>query len=141
MHTLTLQQANRIIATALQKARILNLAPLAVVVLDAAGQVKALQREDHATAFRIEIATAKAWGAVSMGMSSRRLGDVAAQRPNFMQALIGMAEGKIMPVPGGLLLRDTDGCILGAVGVSGDVSDQDECCALAGIEAAGLVAG
>lgn len=141
MHTLTLQQANRIITAALQKARILNLAPLAVVVLDAAGHIKALQREDNATAFRIDIATAKAWGAVSMGMSSRRLGDVAAQRPNFMNALINMADGKVMPVPGGLLLRDTDGCILGAVGVSGDVSDQDECCALAGIEAAGLVAG
>jgi uncharacterized protein GlcG (DUF336 family) len=141
MHTLTLQQANQIISTALRKARLLNLAPLAVVVLDASGQVKAMQREDQATAFRIEIATAKAWGAVSMGMSSRRLGDVAAQRPNFMHALIGIAEGKIMPVPGGLLLRDTDGCILGAVGVSGDVSDQDERCALAGIEAAGLVAG
>lgn len=141
MHTLTLQQANRIITAALQKARILNLAPLAVVVLDTAGQIKALQREDNATAFRIEIATAKAWGAVSMGMSSRRLGDVAAQRPLFMNALVSMADGKVMPVPGGLLLRDTDGCILGAVGVSGDVSDQDECCALAGIEAAGLVAG
>lgn len=141
MHTLTLQQANRIITAALQKARLLNLAPLAVVVLDTAGHIKALQREDNATAFRIEIATAKAWGAVSMGMSSRRLGDVAAQRPNFMNALINMADGKVMPVPGGLLLRDTDGCILGAVGVSGDVSDQDECCALAGIEAAGLVAG
>ncbi|MGR8934968.1 MAG: GlcG/HbpS family heme-binding protein [Gammaproteobacteria bacterium] len=141
MHTLTLQQANRIITAALQKARILNLAPLAVVVLDAAGQIKALQREDRATAFRIDIATAKAWGAVSMGMSSRRLGDVASQRPVFMNSLINMAEGKVMPVPGGLLLRDMDGCILGAVGVSGDVSDQDECCALAGIEAAGLVAG
>lgn len=141
MHTLTLQQANRIITAALQKARLLNLAPLAVVVLDTAGHIKALQREDNATAFRIDIATAKAWGAVSMGMSSRRLGDVAAQRPNFMNALINMADGKVMPVPGGLLLRDHDGCILGAVGVSGDVSDQDECCALAGIEAAGLVAG
>jgi uncharacterized protein GlcG (DUF336 family) len=141
MHTLTLQQANRIVATALQKARILNLAPLAVVVLDAAGQIKALQREDQATAFRIDIATAKAWGALAMGMSSRRLGDVAAQRPEFMAALLNVAQGKMMPVPGGLLLRDNDGCILGAVGVSGDVSDQDECCALAGIQAAELVAG
>jgi uncharacterized protein GlcG (DUF336 family) len=140
MTVLTLKQANLIINTATHIARELNLAPLTVVVLDTAGHVKAMQREDGASMIRQHIATAKAWGAVNMGVSSRSLAGVAAQRPDFMNALIDVAGGKIMPVPGGVLIRDADNNLLGAVGISGDVSDQDERCAIAGIEAVGFFA-
>jgi len=140
MTILTLKQANQIIQTALAKARELKLAPLTVVVLDVAGHLKAMQREDGASMVRQKIATAKAWGAVNMGVSSRSLAHVALQRPDFMNALIGVADGKIMPVPGGVLIRDADNNLIGAVGISGDVSDQDEQCAIAGIEAAGFIA-
>lgn len=138
---LTLTQANQIINTALNMARRLNLAPLTVVVLDNAGHLKALQREDGASMIRQKIATAKAWGAVNMGVSSRSLANVAIQRPDFMNALIDVAEGKIMPVPGGVLIRDAENNLIGAVGISGDISDQDEHCAIAGIESVGFFAG
>jgi uncharacterized protein GlcG (DUF336 family) len=141
MTPLTLEKANKIINTATQKARSLNMAPLTVVVLDASGHLKALQREDGATVIRQQIATAKAWGAVSMGISSRSLAAVAEHRPDFMNALITIAEGQIMPVPGGVLIRDKGNMIIGSVGISGDSSEQDERCAIAGIEAAGFVAG
>lgn len=141
MRLLTLEKANKIIQVTIQRARELNLAPLTVVVLDSAGHLKAMQREDGATMIRQEIATAKAWGAVNMGISSRSLALVAEQRRDFMNALIGLADGKIMPVPGGVLIRDVDNNIIGAVGISGDKSDQDERCAIIGIEAAGFVAG
>lgn len=114
--------------------------PLTVVVLDSSGHLKALQREDGASMIRQQIATAKAWGAVNMGVSSRGLETVAQQRPDFMNALITIADGKIMPVPGGVLIRDADNHLLGAVGISGDKSDQDERCAIAGIEAVGFFA-
>ncbi|NOT13077.1 MAG: heme-binding protein [Methylococcaceae bacterium] len=141
MTALTLKQANLIIQTAIYKARELDLAPLTVVVLDSAGHLKAMQREDGASMIRQKIATAKAFGAVNMGVSSRSLADVALQRPDFMNALIDVADGKIMPVAGGVLICDAENNLLGAVGVSGDVSDQDECCAIKGIEATGLIAG
>ena len=140
MTDLTLQQANQIINHAIHIARELNMNPLTVVVLDSAGHLKALQREDGASMIRQQIATAKAWGAVNMGVSSRGLETVAQQRPDFMNALIGIADGKIMPVPGGVLIRDADNNLLGAVGISGDKSDQDERCAIAGIEAVGFFA-
>jgi uncharacterized protein GlcG (DUF336 family) len=138
MNSLTLEKANIIINVALATARTLNLAPLTVVVLDDAGHLKAMQREDGSTMIRQQVATAKAWGSVSMGMSSRNLGDVAEQRPGFMNALINVADGKVMPVPGGILIRDHDNRIIGAVGISGDVSDEDERCAIAGVKAAGF---
>lgn len=141
MTAITLKQANKIIQTALVKARELNLAPLTVVVLDAAGHLKAMQREDGASMIRQKIATAKAFGAVNMGVSSRSLAGVALQRPDFMNALIDVSDGKIMPVPGGVLIRDQENKLVGAIGISGDVSDQDEYCAIAGIEAAGFFAG
>ena len=140
MTVLTLKQANLMINTAIHVARELNLAPLTVVVLDASGHVKAMQREDGASMIRQQIATAKAWGAVNMGVSSRSLAAVAEQRPDFMNALVGIADGKIMPVPGGVLIRDAENNLLGAVGISGDVSDQDERCAIAGIESVGFFA-
>ena len=141
MKSLTLEKANIIINAATNKARKLNMAPLTVVVLDEAGHLKAMQREDGATMIRQQIATAKAWGAVSMGISSRSLASVAEKRPDFMNALIGITGGNLMPVPGGVLIRDTKNNVLGAVGISGDSSDQDERCAIAGIEAVGFIAG
>lgn len=138
MSRLTLSKANQIIQIAIKTARGLKLAPLTVVVLDDAGHMKAMQREDGATMLRQQIASAKAWGAVNMGISSRALAAVAEQRPDFMNGLISVAEGKVMPVIGGVLIRDVDNVIIGAVGVSGDVSDQDELCAIAGIEVAGF---
>ncbi|MDP2177845.1 heme-binding protein [Methylicorpusculum sp.] len=138
MTSLTLEKANTIINVALATARTLNLAPLTVVVLDDGGHLKAMQREDGSTMIRQQVATAKAWGSVSMGMSSRSLADVAEQRPNFMNALVNIADGKVMPVPGGILIRDHNNRIIGAVGISGDVSDEDERCAIAGVKAAGF---
>ena len=140
MTLLTLEKANKIIETAIKKARALNLSPLTVVVLDEAGNLKALQREDGASVIRQQIATAKAWGAVNMGVSSRSLAAVATQRADFMNALINIADGKIMPAPGGVLIRDTENRLIGAVGISGDSSDQDERCAIAGIEGVGFFA-
>jgi uncharacterized protein GlcG (DUF336 family) len=140
MTLLTLDKANKIIENAISKARELGLSPLTVVVLDDAGHLKALQREDGASMIRQQIATAKAWGAVNMGVSSRSLAGVAVQRPDFMNALVNIADGKIMPAPGGVLIRDTDNHLIGAVGISGDSSEQDERCAIAGIEAVGFFA-
>ncbi len=141
MSVLTLKKANQIIHGSLTKARQLNLAPLTVVVLDENGFLKAMQREDGATMLKQDIAMAKAWGAVNMGMSSRSLAVMAEQRPAFMNALVDIADGKVMPAPGGVLIRDDDNHIIGAVGISGDVSDQDERSAVAGIKEAGLTAG
>ena len=141
MSSLTLSKANQIIQVAIETARKLKLAPVTVVVLDNAGHLKAMQREDGATMLRQQIATAKAWGAVNMGISSRALASVAQQRPDFMNALISASEGKVMPAIGGVLIRDDNNQIIGAVGVSGDVSDQDEVCAITGIESAGFKAG
>ncbi len=140
MNHLTLAKANQIIQVAIKSARSLKLAPLTVVVLDEAGHLKAMQREDGATRLRQDIAIAKAWGAVNMGISSRALATVAEQRPDFMSALISLSEGKVMPVVGGVLIKNQENTIIGAVGVSGDMSDQDELCAITGIEVAGFKA-
>ena len=140
MNRLTLAKANQIIQVAIKSARSLKLAPLTVVVLDEAGHLKAMQREDGATRLRQDIAIAKAWGAVNMGISSRALATVAEQRPDFMSALISLSEGKVMPVVGGVLIKNQENTIIGAVGVSGDMSDQDELCAITGIEVAGFKA-
>lgn len=141
MSLLTLKKANQIINGALSQARQLNLAPLTVVVLDENGLLKASQREDGAMALKHDVAMAKAWGAINMGMSSRSLAVVAEQRPAFMNALVNISGGKVMPVPGGILIRDEDNHIIGSIGISGDVSDQDERSAVAGVKSAGLIAG
>lgn len=138
MSSLGLTVANTIVEAALKRARELNTAPLAVAVLDETGQLKAYQREDQTSLLRTDIAVGKAWGALGLGRSSRVLGRVAEERPAFIQALSVMAGGKLVPVPGGVLIRAEDDTIIGAVGISGDTSDIDETCAVAGIEAAGL---
>ena len=138
MSSLGLTMANTIVKAALKRARELNTAPLAVAVLDETGQLKAYQREDQTSLLRTDIAVGKAWGALGLGRSSRVLGKVAEERPAFIQALSVMAGGRLVPVPGGVLIRAEDNTIIGAVGISGDTSDIDETCAVAGIEAAGL---
>ncbi|TCZ64016.1 GlcG/HbpS family heme-binding protein [Roseicella aquatilis] len=137
---LTLAEANGIIAAALAKGRELDLLPLTVVVLDAGGQVKAIQREDGASLLRPEVALGKAYGALALGLGGRELARRAQSMQGFMNALSDLAGGRAVPVPGGVLACGADGVIRGAVGISGDVSAQDEVCAVAGIEAAGLVA-
>jgi uncharacterized protein GlcG (DUF336 family) len=139
MHSLTLAQASTIVDAALRKGRELDLAPLTVVVLDAGGHPVALKREDRSGIMRVDIATAKAWGALGMGFGSRELFERSTKQPMFITALAAVSQGRMVPVPGGVLIRDGDD-IVGAVGISGDVSDKDEACAIAGIEAAGLKA-
>ena len=135
---LTLAQANAIVQAALAKGRELDLLPLTVAVLDAGGQVKAMQREDGSSLLRPEIATGKAFGALSLGLGGRELARRAQSMQGFMNALSDIAGGRAVPVPGGVLACDAEGVVLGAVGISGDVSAQDEVCAVAGIQAAGL---
>jgi uncharacterized protein GlcG (DUF336 family) len=137
---LTLQQANRIIEGALAKAREMKLKPLGVVVLDESGHLKAAQREDSASMFRIEIATGKAWGAVAMGASSRTLAARAKDNPNFFVTLAATAGGKFLPQTGAVLIRNASGELLGAAGASGGTGEEDEAACIAGIEHAGLVA-
>jgi uncharacterized protein GlcG (DUF336 family) len=136
---LTLAQASIIIDKALEKGRELAFKPLTVAVLDAGGQLKAMKREDGSSLLRPEIAGGKAWGALGMGFGGREFARRAAQNPAFLQALVAASGGRIIPVPGGVLIRDSSGEIQGAVGISGDTSDNDETCAVFGIRAAGLV--
>ena len=140
MTKLTLQQANRIIEGALAKAREMKLKPLGVVVLDESGHLKAAQREDAASMFRIEIATGKAWGAVAMGASSRTLAARAKDNPNFFVTLAATAGGKFLPQTGAVLIRNASGELLGAAGASGATGEEDEAVCIHGIEHAGLVA-
>lgn len=137
---ITLSDANTMINAALKKGAELGLKPLAVVVLDAGGHVKAFQRQDGASMLRFEVASGKAYGAVAVGVGSRWLDTQAQSRPHFLEGLSGVSGGKIVPVPGGVLVKTKEGEIIGAVGISGDVSDNDEAAAIAGIEAAGFVA-
>lgn len=139
MTTITLKQTAAIMDGVLRKGRELNLQPLTVAVVDVSGNIKGLIREDGpGGALRPRIAFGKAHGAVGMGKSSRALEAMAIDRPHFFAALAATASGNLVPVPGGVLIRDADGQLLGAVGVSGDTSDNDEQSAVAGIEAAGL---
>lgn len=138
MTDLPLAKALKIINSALAKGKELGFKPLAVVVLDAGGHVKAFQRQDGASMMRFEIATGKAYGAVALGMGSRWLNAQAETRPHFLEGLSGVSGGKIVPIPGGVLVKDRKGAIIGAVGITGDTSDNDEIAAIAGIEAAGF---
>jgi uncharacterized protein GlcG (DUF336 family) len=143
MPGIALEQAMTIVQAALSKGRQTGCAPLAVAVLDDGGHLKAFGREDGAGIIRPQIAMGKAWGALGMGVGSRALAKRLADQPQsqpFFVALNAMSEGRVVPVPGGVLIRDAAGILLGAVGISGDVSDKDEACAVAGIHAANLVA-
>jgi uncharacterized protein GlcG (DUF336 family) len=138
MSSITLAQACTIIDATLANGRAINCLPLVCAVLDAGGQLVAYKREDQASIMRFEIAFGKAWGALGMGFGSRQIAVRAAANPVFMGALATASGGRLIPVPGGVLIRDAGGQIIGAVGVSGDLSDRDEECALAGIAAAGF---
>ncbi len=137
---MTLSTAETITSAALEKAADLKLKPLTVAVLDAGGHTVLLKRQDGSSILRPQIATGKAVGALAIGIGTRWLNANAETRPHFINALNGVSGGVIVPVPGGVLIRDENGETLGAVGITGDTSDNDEACAVAGIEAAGLVA-
>jgi uncharacterized protein GlcG (DUF336 family) len=140
MTTLTLAQADAIAERSLARGRELNLQPLTVAILDAGGCLKLLRRADGSSLLRPDIAIGKAWGALGMGFGGRELARRAERMPAFFTALNAMSGGRMVPVAGGALIRDASGAILGAIGISGDTSDNDEVCLVAGVEAAGLVA-
>lgn len=132
---ISLSDANKMIEAAFSKGSELGLKPLAVVVLDSGGHVKAFQRQDGASMMRFEIASGKAYGAVAVGVGSRWLDAQLTARPHFLEGISNVSGGKIVPVPGGVLVKTATGEIIGAVGISGDVSDNDEKAAIAGIQA------
>jgi uncharacterized protein GlcG (DUF336 family) len=137
--TLTLEEANTIAGAACAEARRLGLAPICVAVLDAAGTTKAIQTEDRVALMRPQIATAKAWGCLGMGFSTRTFTAMADGMGHLFQTFTGLADNRIIPSPGGVLIA-RDGVLVGSIGVSGDTGPNDEFCAVAGIEASGLVA-
>ena len=140
MNDLTLRKAKIIIRKALEKGKELGFKPLSVAVLDAGGHLIAFERSDGAAPGRVAIATGKAHGAVMLGMAGRAQMARAEQQAYFMAAINGVYGGQVVPVPGGLLVRDKKGTVLGAVGVTGDTSDNDLIAAEAGITAANLTA-
>ena len=140
MAELTLAQAHRIIDAALSKGRELKLAPLSVAVLDAGGHPKALAREDNQSFMRVYTARSKAWGTLALGVHSRHIAERYEQAPRqagFINALNDLSAGRVIPLPGALLIHNDSGEVLGAVGVAGAASEDDELCAMAGIEAIG----
>ena len=138
MSNITLAQATLIVDRALAKGREMKFAPLTVVVLDPGGHVVALKREDGSGILRAQIAHGKAWGTLGMGLGGRTLHKRAKDHPQFFNALSDLSGGNLVPNPGGVIIRDQTGAVLGAVGISGDTGENDEVCAIAGVEAAGL---
>ena len=138
MTRITLDQANNIVTAAFAKGKELGLKPLGVAVLDAGGHLIAFQRQDGASSLRLQIAMGKASGALGLGISSRKIAEMAADRPSFVASLGPIAPHGVVPAPGGVIVVDGEGLPIGAVGITGDTSDNDEACALAGIAAAGL---
>jgi len=139
MSELTLEAALTIVTAALVEARAKKMKPLAVAVLDARGALKTYAAEDNTSLKRAAIAQGKAHGAIALGVPSRTISKMAQERPHFVAAVTHAVGGGLIPVPGGVLIKDQAGKLLGAVGVSGDTSDNDEVAALAGIKAAKLV--
>ena len=140
MISIPLEKANAIISAVIVEGRRRGLAPLSVAVVDPGGHMIAFQREDGSSNLRPEIATAKACGALALGLSSRKIGEMAAERPTFVASLSVLAKQGIVPVAGGVIVVDEIGNAMGAVGVTGDTSDNDEACALAGITIVGFTA-
>ncbi|ARU88990.1 heme-binding protein [Pseudomonas sp. M30-35] len=140
MKTLTLDVATTISQRALAIAHEIKTAPLTVAVLDAGGHLISLQREDGASLLRPQIAVGKAWGALALGKGSRAIAVDAQQRPTFIGSVNNLADGNLVPAPGGVLIRSSGGEILGAIGITGDTSDIDEQCAVGAVESAGLQA-
>lgn len=140
MAEISLRRARTLISRTLAKGREMGLKPLSVIVLDAGGNVKAFEREDGASNLRFQMAHAKAYGALGVGMGSRALMNRAESQPYFVGALAGCFGDSLLPVPGGVLVRDRKGAIIGALGVTGDTSDNDEAAAVAAIQSVGLTA-
>ena len=140
MPDLTLDAAQTILSAALKAAREKDMKPLAVAVYDARGALRAFAAEDGTSLRRAQIAMGKAEGALAMGLGSRALYKRAADQPYFIAAVTHAVGGRLIPVPGGVLIRDASGALAGAIGISGDTSDNDEAAAVAGIAAAGLAA-
>ena len=140
MATLSLTRANRIISQAFAHAAKEGFKPLACVVLDAGGNMKAFQSQDGASIGRFAVAGGKARGALATGTGTRWLNAQAESRPHFLAGVCSVVEGGVVPVPGGVLAKDKSGNIIAAIGISGDMSDADEACAVAGIEAVNLAA-
>ncbi|MGR6808655.1 GlcG/HbpS family heme-binding protein (plasmid) [Sphaerotilus natans] len=138
MPQLTLADAQRILSAALDAARAANHKPMAIAVLDEAGHLKAFAREDGASMFRFDVALAKAWGVVGMGVSSRQLAHRAVDNPNFFVSLAATSQGRFLPQTGAVPIRTLDGELLGAVGASGGTGDEDEQICMAGVRAAQL---
>lgn len=139
MTALTLDQANLIADKSLEKAQSMGFHPQTVAILDAGGHIKVIKRSDGASLMRPEIAYGKAWGVLGMGFGGRDLAKRAEKAPAFFIALNAVSNGRMVPVAGGVLIKDAQGEIIGSVGISGDDSDNDEICAVAGIVAAGLI--
>ena len=139
MAKVTLEQANTIISAGQLKGREMGIGPLTIVVLDDGGHLVSMQREDKSGILRFEIAFGKAWGGLAIGRSSRANETDILTREHFGVALATASGGRIIPVAGGVLILDENSNVIGAVGVTGDSSDNDESCAIAGIEAAGLI--
>lgn len=137
--TITLDQAQTIVRAALEHGTQAGFQPLTVAVLDPGGALVALGRQDGSGYLRPDLATGKAWGILGMGMTNRALATRAADSPELFTSLVALGGGKVVTVPGGVFVRDSEGALLGAVGVSGDASLNDEAAAIAGIRAAGLV--
>lgn len=140
MTALTLDLANAIMMDALAKGAEMKLRPLAIAVLDAGGHLKAFQRQDGTSIMRPEVAIGKAFGALALGTGSRALHGMASERPHFIEGLVAASGGRIIPVPGGVLVKTGSGEVVGAVGVTGDTSDNDEACATYAIGKAGFTA-
>jgi uncharacterized protein GlcG (DUF336 family) len=140
MPDLSLDIARKILDAALAKVIEMKLKPMCITVLDARGCVKASIAQDGTSLMRGEVAHGKAYGALAMGLGSRALFKRAEEQPFFIDAVNTMARGALIPVPGGVLIQDQSGALLGAIGISGDTSDNDEIACVAGVEAAGLKA-
>lgn len=138
MHRLTLAQSNALIDAAFAKGAELGLKPLTVTIHDPGGHLIACQRQDGASNMRVKLAGGKACGALALGVSSRTIGDMAVDRPHFIASIDMMSEGGMVPAAGGVIVCDADGQVVGAIGVTGDTSDNDEACTLAAIESQGL---
>ena len=139
LHSIDLETATKIVDAAIARGREMGFQPLTVIVLDDSGTVKAMKREDGASLMRPDIAMGKAWGCLGFGTGNRVIAGRSETTPGFVNALMTMSGGRIVPSPGGVLIKNGDGRIVGAVGITGDTGDNDEICAVAGVEAAGLI--
>lgn len=139
MTTLPSATAAMIVDKALEVGRSEDLKPLTVVVLDAGGKMIAMRSEDGSGLARFDIAFGKGWGALGMGISSRQIQDFLSSRPSFQAAISVASEGRFIPVPGGVLIETAEGVTIGAVGISGDVSDKDEYCAILAIRSVDMI--